>query len=68
MAVFSDIRHIETEMLIVGAGVAGMMAATAALRVGITPVVATKGSYASGSSSMANPDAISFTIGLPATS
>ena len=31
MAVFSDIRHIETEMLIVGAGVAGMMAATAAL-------------------------------------
>ena len=41
MAVFSDIRHIETEMLIVGAGVAGMMAATAALRVGITPVVAT---------------------------
>ena len=53
MAVFSDIRHIETEMLIVGAGVAGMMAATAALRVGITPVVATKGTYASGSSSMA---------------
>lgn len=50
---FSEIRHIETDVLIVGAGVAGMMAVVGARRAGVTPVIATKGTYASGSSSMA---------------
>ena len=53
MEAFSKIRHIETDMLIVGAGVAGMLAVVGARRAGITPVIATKGTYASGSSSMA---------------
>ena len=48
-----DVRKIETDVLIVGGGVAGMMAALGALRGGAKPVVVTKGTYASGSSSMA---------------
>src|SRR5262245_474960 len=48
-----DVRHIQTDVLIVGAGVAGMMAVVGAKRSGVTPLVATKGTYASGSSSMA---------------
>jgi fumarate reductase (CoM/CoB) subunit A len=47
------IEQIETDVLIIGAGIAGMMGAVAAVRYGITPLVGTKGSYASGSSSMA---------------
>src|SRR3990170_9129259 len=50
---FSEIRHIQTDVLIIGAGVAGMMAVVGAKRSGITPVIVTKGTYASGSSSMA---------------
>ena len=53
MKAFSEIRHIETDVLIVGAGVAGMLAVVGAKRAGISPVIATKGAYASGSSSMA---------------
>lgn len=45
-------RH-DTDVLIVGGGVAGMMAAEGALRAGVRPLVVTKGTYASGSSSMA---------------
>lgn len=46
-------QEIETDVLIIGGGVAGMMAAVGALRAGVTPLVVTKGTYASGSSSMA---------------
>ncbi len=53
MKQFSEIRHIQTDVLIIGAGVAGMMAVVGARRSGITPVIVTKGTYASGSSSMA---------------
>lgn len=49
----TDTLHLETDVLIVGGGVAGMMAAVGAIRNGITPMVVTKGTYASGSSSMA---------------
>lgn len=50
---FSEIRHIETDVLIIGSGVAGMLAVVGAIRSGVRPVIATKGTYASGSSSMA---------------
>ena len=50
---FSEIRQVQTDLLIIGSGVAGMMAAAGAVRSGITPMIATKGTYASGSSSMA---------------
>ena len=53
MKALSEIRHIETDVLIVGAGVAGMLAVVGAKRAGISPIIATKGAYASGSSSMA---------------
>lgn len=53
MKPLSEVRHIETDVLIIGAGVAGMMAVVGARRAGVTPVIATKGTYASGSSSMA---------------
>ena len=46
-------RHIDADVLIIGGGVAGMMAAVGAVRSGVTPVLVTKGTYASGSSSMA---------------
>lgn len=46
-------QEIEAEVLIIGGGVAGMMAALACLRAGVKPVLVTKGTYASGSSSMA---------------
>ncbi len=49
----AEIRHIQTDMLIIGSGVAGMLAVVGAKRSGVTPVIATKGTYASGSSSMA---------------
>src|SRR3990170_7480582 len=48
-----EVRQLQTDVLIIGAGVAGMMAAIGANRSGVTPVIATKGTYASGSSSMA---------------
>ena len=48
-----EIRHITTDVLIIGGGVAGMMAAVGSLRAGVTPMLLTKGTYASGSSSMA---------------
>lgn len=53
MSEFSEIRQIQTDMLVIGSGVAGMLAVVGALRNGVTPVIATKGTYASGSSSMA---------------
>lgn len=53
MSTSPEIKRIETDVLIIGAGVAGMMAVVGAKRSGIMPVVATKGTYASGSSSMA---------------
>ena len=49
----SDIMHIETDVLVVGSGVAGMMAVVGCMRSGVKPVIATKGTYASGASSMA---------------
>ena len=48
-----DVQHMATDVLIIGGGVAGMMAAIGALREGVTPALLTKGTYASGSSSMA---------------
>jgi fumarate reductase (CoM/CoB) subunit A len=48
-----SIEQYTTDVLIVGGGVAGMMAAVGAMRMGVTPLVVTKGTYASGSSSMA---------------
>jgi fumarate reductase (CoM/CoB) subunit A len=48
-----EVEMVEADVLIIGAGIAGMMAAVAASRSGIAPTIATKGSYASGSSSMA---------------
>lgn len=47
------VEHVNADVLIVGGGVAGMMAAVGAVRCGIKPVLVTKGTYASGSSSMA---------------
>ncbi len=47
------VRHLTADVLIIGGGVAGMMAAVGAQRAGVTPVLLTKGTYASGSSSMA---------------
>src|SRR3990172_3184847 len=46
-------ERIETDVLIIGGGAAGMIAAVAATRAGVKPLVVTKGTYASGSSSMA---------------
>ncbi len=40
-------------MLVIGSGVAGMLAVIGAIRSGVTPIIATKSTYASGSSSMA---------------
>ena len=53
MNLFSEIRHLQTDMLVVGSGVAGMLAVVGAMRSGVTPMIATKSTYASGSSSMA---------------
>ncbi len=47
------VERLSTDLLIIGGGVAGMMAAVAALRSGVRPMLMTKGTYASGSSSMA---------------
>ena len=47
-----DIRRIQTDMLIIGSGVAGMLAVVGAMRSGVRPMIATKSTYASGSSSM----------------
>jgi fumarate reductase (CoM/CoB) subunit A len=49
----TELERHETDVLIIGGGVAGMMAAEGALRAGVCPMVVTKGTYASGSSSMA---------------
>jgi fumarate reductase (CoM/CoB) subunit A len=49
----TELERHETDVLIIGGGVAGMMAAEGALRAGVRPIVVTKGTYASGSSSMA---------------
>lgn len=46
-------ERIETDVLIIGGGAAGMIAAIGATRAGVKPLVVTKGTYASGSSSMA---------------
>ena len=53
MVKLGDVQHLTTDVLIIGGGVAGMMAAIGALREGVTPALLTKGTYASGSSSMA---------------
>jgi fumarate reductase (CoM/CoB) subunit A len=53
MEQLKDIEKIETDVLIIGAGVAGMIAAEGGMRCGTVPSVITKGTYASGSSSMA---------------
>jgi fumarate reductase (CoM/CoB) subunit A len=50
---WSKIEHIEADVLIVGGGIAGMMAAVGAVKHGAKPIVVTKAAYASGSSSMA---------------
>ncbi len=48
-----DARRTETDVLIIGGGVAGMMAAVGCRRSGVSPVLMTKASFPSGSSSMA---------------
>jgi fumarate reductase (CoM/CoB) subunit A len=48
-----DFRRMQTDMLIIGSGVAGMLAVVGAMRSGVKPMIATKSTYASGSSSMA---------------
>jgi fumarate reductase (CoM/CoB) subunit A len=53
MSKMGDVQHLSADVLIIGGGVAGMMAAVGALRAGQTPLLLTKGTYASGSSSMA---------------
>jgi len=53
MKAISEIRHIQTDVLIIGSGVAGMLAVVGAIRSGVRPMIATKSTYASGSSSMA---------------
>jgi len=49
----ADTERVETDVLIIGAGAGGMIAAIGAIRAGLRPLVITKGTYASGSSSMA---------------
>jgi fumarate reductase (CoM/CoB) subunit A len=49
----ADAQQLQTDVLIIGGGVAGMMAAAGAVRNGVRPLLVTKGTYASGSSSMA---------------
>ena len=53
MSPFSDVRKIETDVLIIGGGVAGMMAAVGCIRSGVKPILITKATFPSGSSSMA---------------
>jgi fumarate reductase (CoM/CoB) subunit A len=60
----NEVERLSTDVLIIGGGVAGMMAAVAALRAGIRPMLLTKGTYASGSSSMAR-GGHSVAIGRP---
>ena len=53
MSPFSEVRKIETDALIIGGGVAGMMAAVGCVRSGVKPLLVTKATFPSGSSSMA---------------
>ncbi|MDP6367637.1 MAG: FAD-binding protein, partial [Nitrospinota bacterium] len=53
MGLFQEVRKIETDVLIIGSGVAGMMAAVGAIRCGVKPTIVTKATFPSGSSSMA---------------
>lgn len=53
MSPFSEVRKIETDALIIGGGVAGMMAAVGFVRSGVKPLLVTKATFPSGSSSMA---------------
>ncbi|MBT3823238.1 MAG: FAD-binding protein, partial [Nitrospinaceae bacterium] len=53
MSFSEDVRHTETDVLIIGGGVAGMMAVVGSLRSGVKPIIMTKASFPSGSSSMA---------------
>jgi fumarate reductase (CoM/CoB) subunit A len=48
-----EVQQLQTDVLIIGGGVAGMMAAAGCVRNGVRPLLLTKGTYASGSSSMA---------------
>ncbi len=50
---FSEVRKIEADVLIIGGGVAGMMAAVGCIRSGVQPILITKATFPSGSSSMA---------------
>ncbi len=50
---FQGVQRIRTDLLIIGGGVAGMMAAVGAVRSGVKPMLVTKGTFPSGSSSMA---------------
>ncbi len=53
MAPLAQARRIETDVLIIGGGVAGMMAAVGCVRSGVKPLLVTKATFPSGSSSMA---------------
>ena len=53
MSPFSEVRKIETDALVIGGGVAGMMAAVGCVRSGVKPLLVTKATFPSGSSSMA---------------
>ncbi|MFC1491036.1 FAD-binding protein [Nitrospinota bacterium] len=44
-------RHLETDVLIIGAGAAGMVAALGCVRGGVKPLLVTKGTFPSGSTS-----------------
>ena len=48
-----EVEQLQTDVLIIGGGVAGMMAAAGCVRNGVRPLLITKGTYPSGSSSMA---------------
>ena len=36
-----EVRHLQTDMLVIGSGVAGMLAVVGAMRSGVTPMIAT---------------------------
>lgn len=53
MGSFTEARKMEADVLIIGGGVAGMMAAVGCVRSGVKPLLVTKATFPSGSSSMA---------------
>jgi len=38
MSSFSDVKHLDTDVLIIGGGVAGQMAAIGCIRSGVKPI------------------------------